>query len=157
MHPDASPVRVLMICMGNICRSPTAHGVLRQRLLQRQLHERILVDSAGTHGYHVGEPPDPRAQAHARARGYDLSDLRARRLTVRDCELHDWLLVMDAHNEAHVHALCPPAHRFKIHRLARFGQRYAAHEIPDPYTGGPAAFEHALDLIEDAVDGWLHQ
>ncbi|TSE18424.1 Low molecular weight protein-tyrosine-phosphatase YfkJ [Tepidimonas alkaliphilus] len=155
MLDDNRPLRVLMICMGNICRSPTAHGMLRQRLRQRGLQGRILVDSAGTHGYHVGQPPDPRAQAHARARGLDLSDLRARRLTVQDCERHDWLLVMDADNEAAVRALCPPLHQHKIHRLARFARRHAAHEVPDPYYGGPDGFELVLDLVEDAVDGWL--
>ena len=149
------PLHVLMICMGNICRSPTAHGVLRERLRQRGLQGRIVVDSAGTHGYHVGRPPDPRAQAHARARGLDLSDLRARRLTVHDCERNDWLLVMDADNEAAVRALCPPAHWPKIHRLARFARRHSVHEIPDPYYGGPDDFELVLDLVEDAVEGWL--
>lgn len=155
MPHTARPLHVLMICMGNICRSPTAHGVLRERLRRRGLQAHIVVDSAGTHGYHVGQPPDPRAQAHARARGYDLSDLRARRLTVQDCERHDWLLVMDAANEAVVRSLCPPPHQHKIHRLARFARRHAVHEVPDPYYGGPEGFERVLDLVEDAVEGWL--
>ena len=145
--------RVLLFCMGNICRSPTAHAVLRQRLHSRGLHLRVAVDSAGTHAYHVGEPPDPRSQHHARARGYDLSDLRARQLTPADFERAHLLLAMDWDNLALAEAMCPPAHRRKLRRLTEFCRRYDSPIVPDPYAGGPEGFEHVLDLIEDACDG----
>ena len=121
-----------MVCMGNICRSPTAHGVLEHLVQQAGLQQRIHVDSAGTHGYHIGAPPDPRSQQHAAARGYDLSTQRARHLQARDFTAFDWVLVMDADNERIARALCPPQHQPKIHRLAAFCQRHQAQEVPDP-------------------------
>lgn len=154
-QPAGAPLRVLMVCMGNICRSPTAHGVLQKRLDDAGLAQRVQVDSAGTHGYHVGAPPDARAQAHAARRGYDLSAQRARQLTARDFDDFDLVLVMDAANERAARALCPPAARGKLRRLTDFCTRHAEREVPDPYYGGEAGFEHVLDLIEDACDGLL--
>jgi len=150
-----TPLRVLMVCMGNICRSPTAQGVLEKMAADAGLAERVRVDSAGTYDGHAGAPPDERAQEHAARRGYDLSGQRARPLRARDFMDFDLVLVMDAHNERAARALCPPAQRHKLRRLTDFCTRARVHEVPDPYSGGPAGFEHALDLIEDACAGLL--
>ena len=154
-HPPGTPLRVLMVCMGNICRSPTAEGVLRALVQRAGLQRRITVDSAGTHDYHVGRPPDERAQQHAARRGYDLSAQRARQLQARDFSDFDLVLVMDDPNERAARALCPPAQRHRLHRLTDFCTRHRAHEVPDPYYGGAAGFEAVLDLVEDACDGVL--
>jgi protein-tyrosine phosphatase len=147
--------RVLMVCMGNICRSPTAEGVLRHKLRAAGLEGAVLVDSAGTHAYHVGEPPDSRAIAHARRRGYDLSALRARKVTAVDFDDFDLVLAMDWDNVELLEDLCPGHHRPKLRRLAEFSRRFPVDVVPDPYTGGAAGFEHVLDLVEDACDGLL--
>lgn len=157
MTTIASPVlyRVTFVCMGNICRSPTAHGVFRHKLLQAGWADVVRVDSAGTHNYHPGEPPDERSQHHAAQRGYDLSDLRARHLRAQDFEHTDLVLCMDGDNLAHAEEVCPPQHRHKLRRLTEFCQRFNCPEVPDPYYGGGAGFEHVLDLVEDACDGLL--
>lgn len=147
--------RVVFFCMGNICRSPTAQGVFRQRLQARGLHQRVAASSAGTHAFHVGEAPDIRSQHHARLRGYDLSDLRARQLAAIDFEQADLLLAMDWDNLALAEAMCPPAHRRKLRRLTEFCRRHDSPVVPDPYYGGADGFEHVLDLVEDACDGLL--
>jgi len=149
------PYHIVVFCMGNICRSPTAHAVLRQRVQQRGWHTWVTVDSAGTHAYHVGHAPDPRAQHHARLRGYDLSDLRARQLSASDFEHADLLLGMDWDNLALAQAACPAAYRHKIRRLAEFCRHHDSPIVPDPYYGGADAFEHVLDLVEDATEGLL--
>ena len=155
-HLAAAPtVRVLMVCMGNICRSPTAHGVLAQRVADAGLADRITVDSAGTHDYHVGRPPDERAQQHAARRGVDLSAQRARQLKAQDFDDFDLVLVMDDANQHAARALCPPGQRHKLRRLTDFCTRHRASEVPDPYYGGAAGFEAVLDLVEDACDGLL--
>ncbi len=150
-----APYTVTFVCMGNICRSPTAHGVFRHKLAQAGWGRRVIVDSAGTHDYHPGEPPDARSQQHAAKRGYDLSDLRARQLQDADFERADLLLVMDWDNLALTRALCPPQHLHKVRRLTEFCQRQSSPVVPDPYSGGAAGFERVLDLIEDACDGLL--
>ena len=150
-----APVRVLMVCMGNICRSPTAHGVLAQRVADAGLGDRIVVDSAGTHDYHVGRPPDERAQQHAARSGVDLSAQRARQLKAQDFDDFDLVLVMDDANQHAARALCPPGQRHKLRRLTDFCTRHRASEVPDPYYGGAAGFEAVLDLVEDACDGVL--
>ena len=147
--------RVVFVCMGNICRSPTAHGVFRAKLQAAGWADRISVDSAGTLDYHAGEPPDPRSQRHARRRGYDLSDLRARGLTAQDFESADLLLVMDDDNFATATQRCPPQHRHKLRRLTEFCRAHRSRSVPDPYSGGAQGFEHVLDLVEDACDGLL--
>lgn len=152
---DPTPVRVLMVCMGNICRSPTAHGVLEKMVADAGLADWLEVDSAGTHGYHVGAPPDERSQAHAARRGYDLSAQRARRLAARDFAAFDLVLVMDGANEAAARPLCPPEHRARLMRLTDFCTRLNAQEVPDPYYGGAAGFEQVLDIVEDACQGVL--
>ena len=148
-------MKVLFVCMGNICRSPTAEGVMRHRLQQHALAGRITVDSAGTHNYHPGEPPDPRSQKHAGLRGYDLSALRARQITPMDFERFDLILTMDWDNQSLTEALCPPGHIGKVRRLAEFFRHSSETVVPDPYYGGPEGFERVLDLVEDGVDGLL--
>lgn len=147
--------RVLMVCTGNICRSPTAHGVLEKMVADAGLSDRIAVDSAGTHGYHVGEAPDARSQAHARKRGYDLSRQRARQLLASDFEDFDLVLVMDRANETAARQLCPPEQLPRLRRLTDFCRIHTDREVPDPYYGGDRGFEHVLDLVEDACTGVL--
>lgn len=151
-----SPVRkVLMVCMGNICRSPTAEGVLRHKLREAGLEESILVDSAGTTAYHVGEPPDHRSIKHAKRRGYDLSLLRARKVCDEDFQRFDLILAMDRDNFALLEEQCPPEHRSKLKRLTEFACRHDSPVVPDPYYSGADGFEHVLDLIEDACEGLI--
>lgn len=146
---------VLFVCMGNICRSPTAHGVFQHMLDSSGLAQRVRVDSAGTHNYHPGSPPDARSQKHARQRGYDLSGLRARQIEDADFESYDLILVMDWDNLALVQAECPPAHLQKIRRLTEFCLLSDTPVVPDPYHSGAAGFEQVLDLVQDACDGLL--
>ena len=146
---------VLFICMGNICRSPTAHGVFRHKIRAAGLADVVNVESAGTHNYHPGEPPDRRSQRAAAMRGYDLADLRARQITDDDFERHDLLLAMDWDNLALAEQRCPQEHRHKLRRLTEFCRRHDAPVVPDPYYGGHEGFEHVLDLVEDACEGLL--
>lgn len=139
--------------MGNICRSPSAHGVLRRMVSDQGLAHWIRVDSAGTENYHPQSPPDRRSQAHAARRGYDLSDLRARQVNAADFEQHDLILAMDQDNLARLHSACPPRHRHKLRRLTEFCLVHRAELVPDPYYGGAQGFERVLDLIEDACLG----
>ena len=148
-------MRVLMVCMGNICRSPTAHGVLEKLVADAGWADYIAVDSAGTHGYHVGELPDERAQQHAARRGYDLSAQRARELRRDDFTDFDLVLVMDAANERAARALCPSDRTSRLRRLTDFCRTHSASEVPDPYYGGAQGFEEVLDLVEDACHGLL--
>ena len=141
--------------MGNICRSPTAHGVMRHKALHSNLNVSLEVDSAGTHNYHPGSPPDARSQAHARRRGYAFSDLRARQIRDQDFLHYDQILVMDHDNLSSVQAMCPVGMAHKIQPLTQWCSRHSDPYVPDPYYGGEAGFEHVLDLIEDACDGLL--
>lgn len=144
----AARLQVLMVCMGNICRSSTAEGVLRQRLAAAGLDQDIAVDSAGTGGWHAGEPPDPRALRHALLRGYDLSRQRARRVVEADFERFDLVLAMDEENLAELQRLKPADARAEL-RL------FDAAEVPDPYHGSAQGFENVLDQIERASDALL--
>lgn len=153
--PDSRHQSVLMVCMGNICRSPTAQGVLETLARHAGWQELLTVDSAGTHDYHIGKSPDARAQQHAARRGYDLSAQRARQLQREDFERFDWVLVMDAANEQLARQLCPPQQAHKLKRLATFGTQRRTTEVPDPYYGGADGFEQVLDLVEDACAGLL--
>jgi protein-tyrosine phosphatase len=145
-------VRVLMVCMGNICRSPTAEGVLRAKLRAAGLESQVEVDSAGTHGYHKGEPPDARAQRHAARRGYDLSRLRARRVGELDFERFDLILAMDDDNLSELESLRPAQSRAELALLMdHSGGR--GRVVPDPYYGDAAGFERVLDDIEAACEG----
>jgi protein-tyrosine phosphatase len=150
------PVRVLMVCWGNICRSPTAEGVLRQKVQARGLQDRVEVDSAGTSAEHAGEPPDRRAQAEARARGIELSDIRSRKVQRADFERFDLLLAADRVNEQRLRAAAPEHHQHKVRRLTEFGPDAEAWpEVPDPYYGGADGFSEVFDLVERACDGLL--
>jgi protein-tyrosine phosphatase len=144
-----------MVCMGNICRSPTAEAVLRHKLALAGLGDAVVVDSAGTHAWHAGSPPDARSVAHARRRGYDLGALRARAVTPADFEVCDFILAMDADNLALLGERCPARHRPKLGRLASYAKDHIAEEVPDPYQGGSQGFEYVLDLVEDACDGFV--
>jgi protein-tyrosine phosphatase len=155
---DASvPVRVLFVCMGNICRSPTAEGVFRRQVEREGLAERILVDSAGTHDYHIGNPPDARAQAAAARRGYDLSGLRARQVAGSDFAGFDFVIAMDEHNRSLLLQQCPPEHRAKVRLFLEFAKGKVPAEVPDPYYGGAQGFEQVLDLVENAAQGLLRE
>lgn len=146
---------VLFVCMGNICRSPTADGVFRQKVADQGLASLVQVDSAGTHNYHPASPPDVRAQAAARRRGYDLSGLRARQITDADYAAFDLILAMDWDNLALLQDDCPAEHQHKLRRLTEFCQHANSPVVPDPYYGGVQGFETVLDLVEDACDGLL--
>jgi len=149
---------VLMVCMGNICRSPTAEGVFRHLVRQAGLQDRIAIDSAGTHGhYHAGCPPDERSQQHARRRGYELSDLRARKVQELDFTRFDLILAMDHENLALLQEDCPPPHLHKLRRLMEFAPAGLSGVVADPYTGGRQGFETVLDQIEVACAGLLAQ
>lgn len=140
--------------MGNICRSPTAEGVFRKCVEDAGLGDWIVIDSAGTHGYHVGDPPDRRASAAAERRGVALNDLRARQVHAEDFERFDHILAMDEDNLELLLQQSAPQHRAKVRLLLEFsssGQR----EVPDPYYGGASGFERVLDLVEDASRGLL--
>jgi protein-tyrosine phosphatase len=147
-------LRVLMICMGNLCRSPTAESVLRRKLADAGLARLIEVDSAGTHGYHVGNPPDPRAQRHAAQRGYDLSKLRARRVREEDFERFDLVLAMDDDNLSELEALRRPESPAEVGLLMDHCSG-RGRTVPDPYYGDAAGFERVLDDVEAACDGLL--
>ena len=150
------PIRVLFVCMGNICRSPTAEGVFRHQVERAGLSHLIVADSAGTLDYHAGHPPDRRSQAAAARRGYNLSALRARQVTAEDFEMFDFLLAMDRDNLAHLHRLSPAAqHRAKARLFLEFATKSGVQEVPDPYYGGADGFERVLDLTEDASHGLL--
>lgn len=147
--------RVLMVCMGNICRSPTAEAVLRAKLRAGGLHRRVAVDSAGTIDHHRGEPPDARAVHHAAKRGYDLSALRARAVKPIDFERFDWMLAMDEKNLRFLSKERPPGATARTSLLLAYAPHLSLTGVPDPYYGGPAGFERVLDLIEVACDGFV--
>ncbi|RFO96880.1 phosphotyrosine protein phosphatase [Rhodoferax lacus] len=147
------PYSVLFVCMGNICRSPTAAGVFRHKVQALGLQDHVTVDSAGTHNYHPNSPPDARSQEHAARRGYDLSPLRARQIRDADFEAFDLILAMDWDNLALLQDICPPEHQKKLRRLTEFCLTSDSPVVPDPYYDGAPAFEHVLDLVEDACEG----
>lgn len=146
-------VRVLFVCMGNICRSPLAQGVFEDVLRREGLSGEVFVDSAGTGPWHVGEPPDARAQKSARLRGLDLGSQRARRVTPDDCRSFDYVLTMDEENYRMVSALCRGS--AVVRPFLDFAADSPEREVPDPYYGGPDGFERVLDLIEAASEGLL--
>jgi protein-tyrosine phosphatase len=149
-----SKIKVLLVCMGNICRSPTAQGVLESLVEQAALTDVILIDSAGTHAYHVGEPPDERATRAAARRGIDLSRQRARRVEAADFARFDYVLAMDSTNLDDLLHSCPDEHRAKVRLFLDFAAAGVS-EVPDPYYGGPQGFERVLDLVDDAARGLL--
>jgi len=150
-------VKVLFVCMGNICRSPTAHGVFRNLVEKEGLLHAIGIDSAGTHAYHLGNPPDKRAQATALGRGVDLSDLLARRVAPEDFDAFDYVLAMDQDNYMALCEICPDQHVEKVHMFMDFAPHMRTREVPDPYYGGPAGFDRVFDLVEAASAGLLEE
>ena len=147
--------RIVFVCTGNICRSPTAEGVLRQMAAAQGQAGRFEVASAGLEDWHVGATPDVRSQAHAQRRGYMLAALRARHFTLLDFERFDWVIAMDAGHHDRLRRLCPPQHVHKLRRAADFSARVPAGGVPDPYYGDAGGFEAVLDLIEAVCEGVL--
>ncbi len=145
--------RVLLVCMGNICRSPTAEGVLRKIIVNNGLGDVVEVDSAGTHGYHVGESPDQRTQRAASVRGYNLSQQRARKVAPQDIEYFDLILAMDRANLDSLKRLAGPEHYDKIRLFMDYAQHFDDDEVPDPYYGLGHGFDLVLDMVEDAAQG----
>jgi protein-tyrosine phosphatase len=149
-----TPVKVLFVCLGNICRSPTAEGVFKQYVREAGLEKLITSDSAGTGDYHIGDPPDPRACSAAAKRGYDLMSLRGRQVSRKDFADFDYVLAMDEQNASDLKRLAPRQHASKVRLFTEFSSS-GARGVPDPYGGGPQGFEHVLDLVEDAAQGLL--
>ncbi len=148
-------IRILFVCMGNICRSPTAEGVFKHLVKEAGLSGNIESDSAGTHDYHIGSPPDSRSQAAASQRGYDLSPLRARQITAQDFADFDYVLAMDEANRIALRKLCPTQYRERIKLFLEFAPEAGRREVPDPYYGGSQGFEEVLNLAESAARGLL--
>ena len=147
--------KVLFVCMGNVCRSPSAQAVFQHMAEEAGLADMVRVDSAGTHAFHIGEAPDARAQAAARKRGYDLSGHVARQIRPEDFHDYDLILAMDWDNLAALQQQCPKAYQHKLMLLMRFANEFEEATVPDPYYGGPEGFNKALDYIEDACQGVL--
>ncbi|RLQ23085.1 low molecular weight phosphotyrosine protein phosphatase [Seongchinamella sediminis] len=153
-----SPVtRVLFVCLGNICRSPTAHGVFEAMVRARGLEQQIRVDSCGTGDWHIGHAPDKRATAEALGRGYDLSGLRARQVQVRDFHDFDYILAMDRQNLADLQAMCPAGFSGYLGLFLPFDPAASIAEVPDPYYGGDEGFTRVLDMVEAASEGLLRE
>ena len=148
-------INVLFVCLGNICRSPTADGIFRQLVATENLAQRILVDSAGTGDWHVGKAPDSSTIVAARQRGYDLSVLRARQVKVRDFNDFDYILAMDDSNLQNLQRMKPPVFNGHLGLFLEFGTNKQYREVPDPYYGGEDGFSLVLDLVEDAAQGLL--
>lgn len=153
MMAELAARKVLLVCMGNICRSPIAEGVLRKTLLDNGLSSIVNVDSAGTHNYHTGEAPDPRAVAVAGRRGYDIKALRARRVRREDFAGFDLILAMDRDNLANLLEICPPVYQPRIKLFLSYARNIEIDEVPDPYYGGAAGFEAVLAMVENAAQG----
>lgn len=149
-------IKVLMVCMGNICRSPTAHGVFEALVRDEGLDHLIEVDSAGTHAYHIGEPPDPRSQQTARNRGLDISSQRARKAIQDDFHQFDYVLAMDQDNFLNLKSICPPGKEDRLHLFMDFSDQFSTREVPDPYYGGANGFESVFDMVDSAAKGLLN-
>ena len=150
-----TPTNVLFICLGNICRSPTAHGIFQAMVVNAGLNREIHIDSAGTSDWHIGEPPDQRSIIRAGERGYDLSMLRARQVQVRDFDQYDYILAMDSFNLSDLEKMKPPTYRGHLGLFLTFSTQSKYAEVPDPYHGGKEGFELVLNLVEDAAQGLL--
>ena len=148
-------VCVLIVCTGNICRSPTAEGVMRELARKRGLADRVKVESAGTHDYHVGEPPDPRSQKHASKRGYDLSAQRASQVKDADFQSFDYILAMDRGHLRMLRSMAPADAKAKLGLFLEASGKWKDEDVPDPYYGGVEGFEQVLDMVEEAAERWL--
>lgn len=148
-------IHVLFVCLGNICRSPTAHGIFQQKVNQAGLNAHVHIDSCGTGAWHVGNAPDERSVEAARKKGYDLSQLRARKLSVDDYARFDYILAMDARNLADVMKLAPKDYTGKMTLFLDYDKGEELTEVPDPYYGGSQGFERVIQLVEAASDGLL--
>jgi len=148
-----SKTSILFVCMGNICRSPTAEGVFRARAESAGLSDRLIIDSAGTHAYHINQAPDQRSQQFAIKRGYDLSSQKARQVNADDFSQFDHILAMDHQNLALLKAACPSQFQHKLQLFMEYAENYPADQVPDPYYGGAGGFDLVLDYIEDASEG----
>ncbi|MFZ5502968.1 MAG: low molecular weight protein-tyrosine-phosphatase [Pseudomonadota bacterium] len=148
-------ISVLFVCMGNICRSPTAEAVFRHYVENAGLSARILIDSAGTHDYHIGAHPDIRTRRAAQQRGYDMSNLRGRQVSAADFHRFDFILAMDSANLAILQRITPPSSTTRARLLLEFARHHTEREVPDPYYGGEDGFERVLDMVEDAAEGLL--
>lgn len=155
MGASAVKVSVLFVCTGNICRSPTAEGVFAKRVREARLEDRVQVDSAATHDYHPGKPPDARSQRAAARRGYDLGGQRARVIVTEDFETFDYILAMDRGHLAILMRDCPPRHHGKLQLFLTYAEGLETEEVPDPYCGSGVGFEIVLDLVELASEGLL--
>lgn len=140
--------------MGNICRSPTAEGVFRN-LTERMNIDHIEIDSAGTHAYHIGNPPDERSIATATSRNIDMSTQRARKVTLDDFDEFDYILVMDESNHSELMQICPDHLQHKVELFMNYSTNFSETEVPDPYYGGAKGFDHVFDLVDDASKGLL--
>jgi protein-tyrosine phosphatase len=150
-------MRILFVCMGNICRSPSAEGVFRHVLATQAPHLHVEVDSAGTHDYHVGESPDRRSVAAAHRRGIDLSGLRARMVRAEDFAYYDLILAMDEANVGELQRRSSAAQHSRIRLLMEFAPNAISRTVPDPYYGGAEGFEDVLDLLQEAAEGLLQE
>ncbi|MDX1351492.1 MAG: low molecular weight protein-tyrosine-phosphatase [Thiomicrorhabdus sp.] len=150
-----SKVSVLFVCLGNICRSPTAHAVFRKMVQDQGLEDLITIDSAGTAAYHIGKHPDSRSMQTARNRGIDMLDLRARKVDFGDFYVYDYILAMDDENYHNLLEMALPEHHDKIQMFLDYTQDYSEREVPDPYYGGAQGFEHVFDLVDSASEGLL--
>lgn len=150
-------IRILLVCMGNICRSPTAEGVLRHFIRSHNLGDQVEVDSAGTHGYHVGEAPDSRTQRAAAARGYNLSQLRSRKVARQDLDYFDLILAMDKSNLDNLRRLADPEQQSRIKLFMDYARNFEDKEVPDPYYGLGHGFDLVLDMVEDASLGLIEE
>ncbi|MDP2903822.1 MAG: low molecular weight protein-tyrosine-phosphatase [Methylovulum sp.] len=148
-------IKVLFVCMGNICRSPTAEAVFTKLVKERHLDTQFIIDSAGTHAYHVGDAPDLRAQKAALERGVELAGIRARKVTHGDFEDFDFVLAMDDDNYSILIEACPDGHKEKVRYFLDYAPHLNVREVPDPYYGGSYGFERVLDLVEEASVGFL--
>lgn len=148
-------VKVLFVCLGNICRSPTAEGVFRKLVASRGLEKQIHIDSAGTSGWHVDEPPDPRAREEARRRGINLNSIRSRQVAPDDFEHFDYVVAMDGENLQALLDACPAKYRDRIFRCTAFAPELGVDDVPDPYYGGVRGFERVFDIIEASARGLL--
>jgi protein-tyrosine phosphatase len=157
MQLDRPENSVLFVCLGNICRSPTAEGVFRHLAREAGLEDRVHIDSAGTGGYHVGAPPDARAVAAAQARGYDLGPIRARKIAPEDFEQFNLILAMDEDNLVHLRGIAPETSRARLGLLLDYAPGRREREVPDPYYGGRNGFEQVLDLVNEACAGLLEE